>query len=227
MRILIVVQDKLLADRLFGKFTKNKFACDLAYDAESGVDCALSGIYDAIFLDASLAMQDGSGVLKTMRIGKIDAPVIMLFPRNSARERISALNDGADGCMVNPILSDEALALLRAVLRRNKNTVLDNTVKFGDFVYDISTYEIRCGERRAKLTKKEVQIISLLISRGNRIVQKDELLLKVWGYESDAEYNNLEVHITYIRRKLKNIGSSVSIKTVRGVGYRMESFSSQ
>ena len=222
MRILIVVQEKILADRLFRKFTKNKFACDLAFDAERGVDCALSGIYDAIFLEAELVMSDGRDVLKTLRQDNVSAPVIMLFPRNSAQERIRALNMGADGCLVNPILSEEALALLRAVLRRNKNYVPDDSIKLGDLIFDMSTYEIRCGERSAKLTAKEVQILYLLMSRGNRIVQKDELLLKVWGYDSDAEYNNLEVHIAYLRKKLQDIASSVSIKTVRGAGYCME-----
>lgn len=222
MRILIIENESILAKRISDKFAGSKYAVDIERDGEAGLDCALSDIYDIIIMDTALSKLDGFEVLDRLRTEKIPAPVIMLSSRDDVGDKIRALDMGADDYMVKPIVIDELAARTRAVLRRKGNTPSGEMLSFGDVSLDMSTYEMRCNDNAVRLSTKEIQIFELLLSHGKNILQKDELILKVWGYDSDAEYNNAEVFITYLRRKLSSVGSRVKIMTVRGIGYRLE-----
>ncbi len=223
MRVLIVEDEKRLADALVQIFAKNKVTADAAYNGVDGLDNALSGIYDVIVLDIMLPGMNGIEVLGELRRQEIKTPVILLTAKGEISDRVTGLDSGADDYLTKPFATEELLARVRALGRRSTSElVCSNTLSFDDISLDLSTYVLSCGKNSVKLGLKEFSIMELLIRSGNRILTKENLLVKVWGYESDAEYNNVEVYISFLRKKLGFIKSDVSIKTQRGVGYCLE-----
>ena len=222
MRILIVEDEVRLAEALVQIFMKEKYSADACYDGVSGLDNALTGIYDVIVLDIMLPKMNGLEVLRTLWANKIKTPVILLTAKDEVSDKVTGLDIGADDYLTKPFYTEELLARIRSLGRRNSDVICDNILSFDDISLNISTYELMCGEKSVKLGLKEFNIMELLIKNGARILSKESLIEKIWGYESDAEYNNVEVYISFLRQKLSHIKSKVIIKTVRGVGYCLE-----
>lgn len=222
MRLLIVEDEVRLADALVQIFSKSKIQADAVYNGVDGLDNALTGIYDAIILDIMLPKMNGLEVLKNLRAEKIDTPVLLLTAKDDVSDKVKGLDIGADDYLTKPFSTEELLARVRAICRRRGEMVYDNTLVYKDLSLDLSTYELSCGGQSIKLAPKEFNIMELLLEYKNRIVSKETLIEKIWGYDSDAEYNNAEVYISFLRKKIQHINSKVCIRTVRGVGYNLE-----
>ena len=222
MRLLIVEDEVALAEALVQIFSKNKYIADACYDGVSGLDNALTDIYDVIILDIMLPKMDGLEVLKNIRLNKITTPVILLTAKDEISDKVKGLDYGADDYLTKPFATEELLARVRSVYRRKENTICENVLSYDDVSLNLSTYELICGQNTVKLGLKEYSIMEVFLKNKGRVISKENLIEKIWGYESDAEYNNVEVYISFLRKKLIHINSSVSIKTVRGVGYRLE-----
>ncbi len=223
MKILIVEDEKRLADALVQIFTKNKIIADASYNGVDGLDNALSGIYDVIVLDIMLPGMNGIEVLKELRKEVIKTPVILLTAKDEVSDKVRGLDSGADDYLTKPFATEELIARVRALGRRSRSELIcDDTLSFSDLSLDLSTYTLSCGNNSVKLGLKEFSIIEMLLRGGSRVLTKENLLVKIWGYESDAEYINVEVYISFLRKKLGYIRSNVSIKTLRGVGYSLE-----
>lgn len=222
MRILIVEDEVALAEALVQIFSKNKYISDACYDGVSGLDNALTGIYDVIILDIMLPKMNGLDVLQQIRLNRISTPVILLTAKDEISDKVKGLDYGADDYLTKPFATDELLARIRTVVRRNSNVICDNILSYADISLNLSTYELICGQNTVKLGLKEYSIMEMFLKNKGMVISKENLIEKIWGYESDAEYNNVEVYISFLRKKLIHIHSNVSIKTVRGVGYRLE-----
>lgn len=221
MRVLIVEDERRLARTLGDLMEAHHYTADLSYDGETGLDNALSGIYDVIVLDVMLPKLNGYEVARRLRAEGVRTPVLMLTARTEVDDRISGLDAGADYYLTKPFDSNELLACIRAITRRNTDAV-DNVLSFGDLRLELDTCQLTCGERAVRLSKKEFEILGKLMANGGKVVTKEQLILSVWGYESDAEDNNVEVYISFLRKKLKHLKSGVRIKTLRMLGYHLE-----
>lgn len=181
----------------------------------------MSDIYDVIVLDVMIPKMDGFEVVRRLRANKNTTPVIMLTARDGSEDKIRGLDAGADDYLTKPFVPGELLARVRAVSRRQGEVVL-NELAFEDIKLDLSNYSLVGQTRSINLGPKEFEIMRLLMSSPNVIVPKEDILVKVWGTESDAEDNNVEVYISFLRKKLRHLNANVQIATVRKVGYRLE-----
>lgn len=222
MRLLLVEDEIQLSEALNQILTKNRYVVDAVYNGEDGLDYGLTDIYDVIILDIMLPKLNGLEVLRRLRKESIKTPVILLTAKGEIDDKVKGLDCGADDYLVKPFATDELLARLRALTRRQGEIINDNILNFGDIKLNISTYELEGPCNSIKLSLKEFEIIKFFIQRPKIIVTKDELISKIWGYDSEAEYNNIEVYISFLRKKLGYVDSSTSITTVRGVGYKLE-----
>lgn len=222
MRILIVEDERRLAQTLGDLLEANNYTTDLSYDGETGLDNALTGIYDAIILDVMLPGMDGFALVRQLRREGIRTPVLMLTARTETEDKVSGLDAGADYYLTKPFHTQELLACLRAITRRQNGAADSNTLSFGDLCLELSSCLLSCGLKSVRLSRKEFEIMAKLMSNGSHVVTKEALLLSVWGYESSAEDNNVEVYISFLRKKLNHLKSTVSIRTLRMIGYHLE-----
>lgn len=221
MRILIVEDEVNLAEALAQILIKNKYTADAVYDGVSGLDYGSSDIYDIIILDIMLPKMNGIEVLKQLRKAKIATPVLLLTAKDEIADKVAGLDSGADDYLTKPFATEELLARVRAMSRR-RGEVVDDTASFCDIKLNHSTCELSCETHSIKLPLKEFQIMSMLLANGRQIITKERFIEKIWGFESDTEYNNVEVYISFLRKKLLHIHSHVLIKTARGIGYGLE-----
>lgn len=221
MRILIVEDEVRLAEAISEIVKEEKYDSDMVYTGVDGLYYASSEIYDCIILDVMLPEMDGFEVLKEIRKKGIETPILMLTARDEVKSKVKGLDYGADDYMTKPFDVEELLARIRAITRRKGQVILDE-LKFEDLVLDLNNYSICTHFKSINLTAKEFEIIKLLMSNANIVVTKDDLISKIWGYDSDAEDNNVEVYISFIRKKLKFIKSKVEITTLRKLGYKLE-----
>lgn len=219
LRLLMVEDEKYMAEAVAQVLKKNNYSVDLAYNGEDGLDCGLSGIYDIIILDIMLPKLDGISILKELRKNGIEAPVILLTARGETEEKVHGLDSGADDYLVKPFHTDELLARLRALGRRKTELINDGILKYGDIKLNPHTLQLECRGKEAGLTLKESQLLELLMKRNGMIASKENIIEKLWGYDTDAEDNRVEVHISLLRKKLAQLDSGVRIHTVRGAGY--------
>ena len=222
MQILVVEDEKHLARALKQILTEQKYMVDVVYDGNDGLDYALSGIYDVIILDIMLPFKDGFQVAYELRRKKIDTPILMLSAKDTIPDKVSGLNSGADDYMTKPFAPEELLARIKALTRRRGEVLLDET-DFGDFSFNASTCELSKGAKSVHLNYKESEILKLLIANRDTIISKEDIITKVWGYDSDAGSNNVEAYISFLRRKLHFIQSATEIKSIKKMGYRLES----
>jgi len=222
MRILIVEDEVNLAEALSQILKKNNYSVDIVHDGQSGLDNALCGIYDLVLLDIMLPKMDGISVLKELRAEGIAIPVILLTAKGEEHDKISGLDYGADDYVAKPFSTGELLARIRAVLRRRGEVVPDDSLKFGDLELNTANLKLTCGGKEMKLILKECELMELLILRKTAITSKELIIEKLWGFDSDVEHNNVEVYISFLRKKLTFLQSSVRISTIRGVGYVLE-----
>ena len=222
MRVLIVEDEARLAATLQDLLEMNGYTADVCHDGESGLDNALSSIYDVILLDVMLPRMDGFTVLRKLRSSGCSTPVLMLTARSEVTDRVTGLDSGADYYLTKPFDPKELLACVRALTRRQPDLRDTDSVRCGDLVLEQSTFTLRCGDRSVRLSRKEFDMMELLMLNQKLVITKEKLLVKVWGYESDAEDNNVEVYISFLRRKLTHLRSRVKIRTIRMVGYCLE-----
>ena len=224
MRLLVIEDAKRLAQNLAELLRRQGYTVDVRGDGVSGYDNAVTDIYDLILLDAMLPGMDGFTLLRRLRTGGHAVPVLMLTARSDVADRVQGLDCGADYYLTKPFESEELLACIRSLLRRSGEEVSADAGEtvFGDLTLRQSTFLLRCGEREVRLSRREYDLMELLMKNGSQIVTKEQLILKVWGYDSAAEDNNVEVYISFLRRKLTHLQSSVRIKTLRLVGYCLE-----
>ena len=221
MRVLIVEDEVKLAEALAEIMKSQRYFDDVVHDGENAFDYAMSDIYDVIVLDVMIPKMDGFEVVRRLRANKNTTPVIMLTARDGSEDKIRGLDAGADDYLTKPFVPGELLARVRAVSRRQGEVVL-NELAFEDIKLDLSNYSLVGQTRSINLGPKEFEIMRLLMSSPNVIVPKEDILVKVWGTESDAEDNNVEVYISFLRKKLRHLNANVQIATVRKVGYRLE-----
>jgi len=220
LRILIVEDEQLLADSIKSLLTKKGFDVDVAYDGESGKEYAELGIYDLLIMDIMMPKMDGYEVTRRIREKRIGTPILMLTAKSELEDRIAGLNSGADYYLTKPFDTRELLACINALLRRQGAQV--DEVKFGNTTLDLSSAMLICGDNSIRLSAKEFDIMRFLFQAGGKILSKEMILTKVWGYDSDAVENHVEVYIGFLRKKLASIGSNVRIETVRRLGYYLE-----
>lgn len=222
MRILIVEDEIHLAEALTQILRKNNYTVDAVNDGESGLDNALTDIYDLIVLDIMLPKMDGITVLKNIRKEGIATPVILLTAKGEISDKVKGLDSGADDYLAKPFATEELLARIRAMSRRKGEVILDNTLKYGDIELNPATLKLSKGSKEVKLILKESELLEYLISRKNMTTSKEMIIEKIWGFDSEVVNNHVEVYISFLRKKLSFLGSEVSINTVRGVGYVLE-----
>ena len=222
MRVLIVEDELRLADTLRDLMELNGYTADVSNDGESGLDNALSSIYDVIIMDVMLPKLNGFEAVRRMRAEGVSTPVLMLTARSELSDKVEGLDCGADYYLTKPFAPQELLACNRALCRRQPELRETDRLHCGDLELSKSDFALRCGERSVRLSKKEFELMEQLMLNRNMVVTKESLLLKVWGYESDAEDNNVEVYISFLRRKLEHLHSGVKIKTIRMVGYCLD-----
>ena len=221
MKILVVEDELRLAEALSQIMQEQKYQVDVANDGNDGLDYALYGDYDVIVLDVMLPGKDGFEVVRALRAAKVKTPVIMLTARDDVRDKIRGLDKGADDYMTKPFVPEELLARIRALSRRQGEVLLEE-ITMEDLTLSLSTNDLLCGAKSIHLAFKEFEIMKILLSNQKAIVSKEMLISKVWGDDSDAEDNNVEAYISFLRKKLSFLGSRVQIATIRKVGYRLE-----
>lgn len=221
MRLLVVEDEARLAEALGEILKTQKYAVDIVYDGEDGYDYACSNIYDAIVLDVMLPKLDGFEITRRLRSEGNTTPIIMLTARDNINDKIKGLDAGADDYLTKPFVPEELLARIRAISRRQGEVIL-NELKFEDVSLQLSNYTLDGQNRSIRLGPKEFEIMRLLISSPNVIVPKEDILVKVWGTETDVEENNVEVYISFLRKKLDKLSDRVQISTIRKIGYRLE-----
>ena len=222
MKLLLVEDEKQLSEALQQILIKNKYTVDAVYNGDEGLDYALTDVYDVIILDIMLPKLNGIEILKIIRKRKISTPVILLTAKGSIEDRILGLDSGADDYLPKPFSPDELLARLRALTRRNGDFINENILEFSDIKLNLSTYDMEVNDNSITLTQKEFEILKYFMQRPKLVVSKDDLITKLWGFDSDIEHNNIEVYISFLRKKLAYVESNVKITTIRRVGYRLE-----
>lgn len=221
MKILVVEDEYGLADALAEILKKEHYSVDVSNDGESGLDNALTGVYDCIILDIMLPKMNGLDVLTYLRVKKIETPVLLLTAKSETDDKIRGLDCGADDYLTKPFSTGELLARIRAMTRR-KGVIADINPKYGDITLDIKRGELLCKGNSVVLGRKEFQMMEMLMSNAGQIVTKELFVKKIWGYDDDTEYNNVEVYISFLRKKLQMLHSDVQIKTRRSIGYCLD-----
>ena len=191
MRILLVEDEKQLSEALQQILIKNSYNVDAVYNGDEGLDYALTDIYDVIILDIMLPKLNGLEILKMIRKRKISTPVILLTAKASVEDRILGLDCGADDYLPKPFAPEELLARLRALTRRNGSFINENILEFSDIRLNLSTYDMEVKDNCITLTQKEFEILKYFMQRPKLVVSKDDLISKLWGFDSDIEYNNI------------------------------------
>ncbi len=222
MRLLLVEDEKRMAQALCEILRLEKYEVDHVVDGISGLAAVESDIYDIIILDVMLPGMDGFEIVKKARQKGIRTPILMLTAKSELDDKIIGLDSGADDYLTKPFITKELLARLRALGRRNINTP-DGTLAFGDISLDTGTSTLSCSAngQSVRLSEKEYRILEYLIANQGQILTREQFAVKIWGIESDAEYNNVEVYMSFTRKKLAFVGARTEIKAVRGIGYEL------
>ena len=220
MKILVIEDEKMLADSIKAMLQRNGFQVECVYDGESGREYAELGIYDLLILDVMMPKMDGFEVTRQVRRARCNTPILMLTARSDVQDRIAGLNAGADYYLTKPFDSGELLASINALLRRQAGQV--NEMVFGNTALDLETSTLLCDGKTVRLTAKEFDVMRLLLQSGKRNLSKSAIISYVWGLESNAVENHVEVYVAILRKRLASIGSNVKIVSIRGLGYHLE-----
>ncbi len=223
MRVLLVEDEKKLSAAICTLLKRERFETDAVYNGTDGLDYALTGLYDALILDVMLPGMDGFSVLKSLRREGVHTPVLMLTARGDLEDRVRGLDYGADYYLPKPFEKEELIACLRAITRRKDETVI-RKLSFGDIELSEKDGKLLCvrSGQSVKLGAKEYQLLELFLRNAGQILPKETLIERVWGLENEAEYNNLEVYVSFLRKKLTFVDSKVKIRVARGLGYSLE-----
>ena len=222
MKILIIEDEYSLADAIAEMLQKENYNTKIVTNGEKGEDEALTGIYDLILLDVMLPKKDGFEILKSLKNEKINTPIIMITAKSEITEKLKGLENGVDDYITKPIHMRELIARVKIVLKRNSKIEDSNILEYSDLKLDLSTGKISTNICEIDINGKELELLEILLLNKNQIVSKEMLINKIWGYDSNAEYNYVEVYASFLRKKLKVLESKVKIKAVRGMGYKLE-----
>lgn len=220
MKVLVIEDEKLVAESIRAILEHKGFEVETVYDGEAGKEYAELGIYDLLILDVMMPKLDGFQVARQVRADRCNTPILMLTARSDIEDRIQGLNAGADYYLTKPFDSRELLACVNALLRRQGAQV--NQLTLGNTSLDLSTAALSCGADSIRLSAREFDIMRLLLQAGERNLSKAALLERVWGYDSDAVENHVEVYVCFLRKKLASIGSNIRIESIRRLGYHLE-----
>lgn len=222
MRILIVEDEKNLANALGQILTEQKYMVDIVNDGNDGYDYASSDIYDCIILDIMLPYKSGYQVCADLRRNNISTPILMLTAKDSVSDKVKGLDIGADDYMTKPFSTEELLSRIRALTRRKGEVILEE-LKFNDIVFFLSSCELKStkNNKAVRLSFKEAEMLKLFLSSPQVIISKETIITKVWGYDSDAQDNNVETYISFLRKKLSFIESNTSIVSLKKLGYKL------
>ena len=222
MRLLLVEDENRMAQALCEILRLEKYEVDHYANGLDGLAAIESNIYDIIILDVMLPGMNGFTLAKKARQKGIRTPILMLTARSELDDKVTGLDSGADDYLTKPFMTKELLARLRALSRRNRNTP-DGTLTYGDISLDTNTSTLSCSctGQSVRLSEKERRILEYLISNSKQILTREQLAVKIWGFESEAEYNNVEVYMSFTRKKLTFVGAKTEIKAVRGMGYEL------
>lgn len=222
MKVLIVEDEKQLCEALIELLKRNNISAEAVHTGSDGLAYAESNIYDVVILDIMLPEMSGLDILKKLRENKNPVPILLLTAKSDAEDKIKGLDCGADDYLTKPFIAGELLARVRALTRR-KGEFVGDIITIGNISLNKNTHEITSGNRAVKLGLKEYETLELLMSNTGQIIPKERFFEKIWGFDSDVEYNNIEVYISFLRRKLGALDSNIRIKAVRGLGYKLES----
>ena len=220
LKILIIEDEHTLADSLKLMLQAKGFEAEAVYDGESGEEYALLDVYDLIILDIMLPKKNGYQVAKSIRKNHISVPILMLTAKSDIEDKVQGLDSGADYYLTKPFDSRELLACVNALLRRQGTQI--NELVFGNTHLDIESALLACGENSIRLSAREFEVMRLLMTSKEKHISKESLLTKVWGYDSNAVENHVEVYVGFLRKKLASIGSDIRIEAVRRLGYHLE-----
>lgn len=221
MKVLIIEDEYNLADVIKERLEKEKLTVDIVEDGEEGYYYASTNTYDLIILDVMFPNMSGFQILNKLRTDNINSKIIMLTARSTIEDKLNGLENGADDYLTKPFHMDELVARVNIQLKRNGNK---NNLSFGDLVLNTTTLKVTCAKTNevVELIKKEFQLLEYFINNSNQVLSKEQIYDRVWGIENEIESNNLEAYLSFIRKKLRAIESNVVIKSVRGMGYKIE-----
>ena len=222
MRLLLIEDEKRMAQALCEILRLEKYEVDHFANGIEGLSAIESSVYDIIVLDVMLPGMNGYEIAKQARQKGIRTPILMLTAKAELDDKVTGLDNGADDYLTKPFMTKELLARLRALGRRRINTP-DGTLTYGDISLDTNTSTLSCTRngQSVRLSEKEYRILEYLISNSKQILTREQLAVKIWGFESEAEYNNVEVYMSFTRKKLAFVGARTEIKAVRGIGYEL------
>lgn len=220
MKILIVEDEKRLADSLKTLLEGKGFDVEAVYDGETGSAYAELGVYDLLILDVMMPGMDGYELARKVRAQRCSTPILMLTARSSIEDRIEGLNAGADYYLTKPFDTRELLACINALLRRQGGQV--NELRYGNTLLDLESCMLICGEKSVRLSAREFDVMRFLLQAGERVLSKEIILSRVWGFDSNAVDNHVEVYVGFLRKKLNSIGSDIRIVALRRLGYHLE-----
>ena len=224
MRVLLAEDEKRMASALVAILKQEKYDVDHVPDGESALSALESNIYDIAVLDVMMPYLNGFDVARKARSAGISTPILMLTAKSQVDDKVQGLDSGADDYLTKPFETKELLARLRALIRRKTNPdIRDGELCFGDLALNVPTATLSCTAtgRSIRLGEKELKILEYMMTNRNQIITREQLAVKIWGFENEAEYNNVEVYMSFTRKKLTFVGSAVEIKAVRGLGYEL------
>ena len=221
MQILLVEDNERLSDAMAEIMRGQSYVVDCVFDGEDGIFYAKQHNYDIIVLDVMLPKKDGFEVLSELRDSNITTPILMLTARDAVADKVKGLDAGADDYMTKPFVPAELLARIRSLTRRNSGSVA-TSLTFGDLELNEETCELKCKDKEVQLGAKELGVMRELLLNNANVTSKENLIENVWGYDSDAEENNVEAYVSFLRKKLKFLNSDVKITTLRMLGYKLE-----
>lgn len=222
MKLLLIEDEVSLSDALVDILKKEKYQVTPIYDGEEGLYYAVSNSYDLIILDVMLPHLDGISILKELRKQKIDTPVLMLTALSQEDDIVKGFNAGADDYLSKPFSTAELLARIKALLKRTGQYIYDDTLSYGNVTLNLKSYVLSTPYNSIKVSAKECELLRFLFSNPGFVATRDDLINKVWGFDTEIESNSIEVFISFVRKKMNFIKADIAIVTVRGVGYRLE-----
>ena len=220
MKVLVIEDEKLVAESIRAILEHKDFDVETVYDGEAGTEYAELGIYDLLILDVMMPKFNGFQVARQVRADRCATPILMLTARSDIEDRIQGLNAGADYYLTKPFDSRELLACVNALLRRQGDQV--DELRMGNTALDLSSCTLVCGENSVRLSAREFDVMRFLLQSKGRVLSKEMILAKVWGYDSNAVENHVEVYVGFLRKKLTSIGSDLKIEAIRRLGYHLE-----
>lgn len=220
MQILVVEDERHLAQALKEILEAQKYRTDLAYNGRDGLELAKTGSYDLIILDVMLPYKNGFEIVKELRQKKISTPILLLTAKDTISDKVFGLDQGADDYMTKPFAPEELFARIRVLSRRQGEVILEE-MHYHDLTLFLSSNELRCKTKSVRLNYKEAELLKLLLARPEMILSKEEMIVKVWGYDSNASDSNVEAYISFLRRKFHFVGSQVEIVSVKKMGYHL------